>query len=404
MNLKSIFSKKNEKVLFFEADREGARALKAEVNKEDKIVKLERVFSLDKSEDSKALQINDILSFLSQVISESPKSSSLVLVLGKPFVKVKSFNFIASRENPLSIMDETEIENFLSLAVEKNTEDELPRISSFLANGKTILAESKISHIKMDGRQIMNPLGFSGDRLKFSLKNVYSRKDVFDSLEDLLKSKRCRLKSLIDRTSNMDKTFSYIKEEGVLIDITDKRVKVNLLGQASYRASGFKWGWDTIRKEIIENLSVSRDQAEKIRNMYTEGNMSSKALSYFDLLFKEEMKILAEGLVMTLKSFQERNIAPNIYFSGTDPMLSVIIKNLGKASWGRGLFIKKPEILIYPKREIFDKIDLQVEEGDEVSIEDLSLAIVLLVAGQFIKEPNYSSLNKLLKRFIRWFQ
>lgn len=404
MNFKNIFSKKkSKKILFFEADLEGARALKAEINLTEKSAELEKLFNFESSEKDFLISA-DIIKFIGEAISAQTRSNTLSLVLGRPFLKSGFFEFVFDRENPEKVVDETELENFLRTATEKVINTEIPKASRFFSDKPTVLANSRVAELKIDGRPVMNPVGFSGRRLRINLENIYAEKDFWVNLGNILKTRRCQIDSLTDRTLNMDKVFLSLGEEGILIEITEGRTKIGLLGESSYRSGGLNWGWKRMREAIMKNLALSYNQAEIIRRQYASGEISKYAGDWFDKILKEEMQILTNGVLAKLKSFSRKDISPAVYFSGNDPMLSIVLKSFEKISWGKQVFSKKPAILIYPKREIFDKMCIKVEGVENIEEKDLSLALTLSLANQFMVKPDFFPLNKTLKRSARWFQ
>ncbi len=396
----NLFSKKWQKFLFFQVEPKKIGAMKADINITNKKIKIRDLFYFERK---KSISPSKILEILSSAIVSKPKSKNIIFFANKSIIKSTNFRFLAIRENPASFISQEELENTISDAVIKMKERELPIMSRFFNEESPILAKTFAHSPKIDSNKVINPIGFPGRRIEINFKNNYTMELFWEELSGIVKNKNSDLISFCQKEIISDAANNFLKKRGVLVEIRAEETIISILGESLRYSIAFDWGFEIITREIKKATSLSDGQAEVIKDLYLKGGMSEKASKWFDKIFLPEIKMLQQGIILSLTTFKKEKIDGEIFLEGEDSFLKKISEVLPKLSWGRKVFPKKPKVSIYPKDDIFG--DLGIDIDDEKKMMDyLGLGMRMALVDRFVPTQTHTELNKSLRRFIRWFQ
>lgn len=405
LNFHNLFRHKWTRVLIFNISRKGLAALEADFNFDDKKIRLKNnleflapvgeVFSMD-----------DALSHLEKITQAASKNTSLIFLFEKPFLKSTLSAFSIIREKPLELIDEEELENVILNLAWRLYDRERPIVSRVLGISEfdLILTLSKIKDPRIDGRKILNPIGFAGRRLGFTFENTYSQKDFWEKLTKIPRRFKGEANFLVENNLVFDKVFSLLDEKGILVEIGPEETRVGQLGNFLKNSELFNWGEENITKLIAKSFSIPLEAARDLKERYQTGNLSGHSLHYLEKMLLTELKILIEGVSLAIKNFTAEDAKGwNLYLSGSLVGFPKLLEYFRSYPWSRTIFKRRPVIEPYQKEKIFDKINVAVEGLENLTCLD-SLALTVAMAELFMPESPYQELNKILKRRIKWLK
>jgi len=346
--------------------------------------------------------VENVLGCLNKMLRALPKSASLVFLFEKPFLKSTLSVFSIVRTTPSELIDEDELENVILNLAWRLYDRERPIVSRILgiSEFEIILTSSQIKDPKIDGRKILNPLGFAGRRLGFTFENTYSQRDFWGRLMKTIQPFRGDLNFLSENLLVFDKVFSLLGEKGILIDIGREETKVGQLGDFLKNFQSFNWGEENLARSIAKSLSISLEAAEVLKEKYKIGGLSNHAQHWLEKVLLPELKLLAEGVGLAIKNFSlEDSNSANLYLNGALVDFPQLLEFFRNYSWPKAVFKRRPAIQPYQKEKIFDKMNLKVEGINNIGgANSLILAMATLLLPFRKKNP---SLPKKMPVF-RW--
>lgn len=404
LGLEKIFPKKWNKVLIFWGKRKSIKIWEVEVNFLSRKVRVKDQVFL-KAPLGEVFSAEQIINILKEAAGSIKKNNYFLLFLERPFLKSTLSNFSILRDNPLTAIEESELENLILNLTWRLQDREKAIVARALGVSEMDLAliSSIVKDPTIEGRKILNPLGFSGRRVGFTFENNYGAKDFWLELSKVITGLKCEIKIISEDNLIYDKTFSALDENGVFVFLDEEETKIGLMGGFLRASERFNWGGKNLSAVIVKELGVSFQCAKAIREKYNRGEMSPAAKRWFEKIFAQELKILAEGVNLTVKNFFEgEKLHPEIWLTGEMadfPKMSEILKSYG---WSKSVFKKKPLVSHYSSDKIFGKINVDIDKHAENSEFDAILAVFL--ANLFLPESYNPDLNKILRRRLKWIR
>lgn len=404
--LEKIFKKRWNKVLVFWGRKKSVQIWEAEVNFVSRKVRIKDEVNLKASLEEN-FNHEQIINILKGALNSSKKISHLLLFLERPFLKSTLSNFSILRDNPLNAIEESELENLILNLSWRLQDREKAIMARALGISEMDLAliSSAIKDPTIEGRKILNPLGFSGRRLGFTFENNYGAKDFWEELAKIIGDLKCETKIVSEDNLIYDKTFSALEEEGILVFLGEEETKIGLMGNFLKSSEKFNWGGKNFTAVIAREFAISLGNAEHLRNKYMQGEMSAAARRWFEKKFASELKILAEGIALSVKNFLDpsaggERIYPEIRLYGELINFPKMSETLKSFIWPKSVFKKKPIVSHYSSDKIFDKINISTDKRSESGDFDAVLAVFL--ANLFLPESYNPNLNKILRRRLKW--
>ncbi|HNW96618.1 MAG TPA: hypothetical protein PLQ44_02130 [Candidatus Paceibacterota bacterium] len=406
--LEKIFKKKWNKVLVFWGRKKSVKIWEAEVNFISRKVRIKDEVCL-KSPLEENFSHEQIINILTGAVSSSKKNSHLLLVLERPFLKSTLSNFSILRDNPINAIEESELENLILNLTWRLQDREKAIVARALGISEMdlTLISSAIKDPTIEGRKILNPLGFSGRRLGFTFENNYGAKDFWEELSKIVACFKCSTKIVCEDNLIYDKTFSALGEGGILVFLGEEETKIGLMGNFLKSSEKFNWGGKNLTAIIAREFAISLENAEHLRNKYAQGEMSISAKRWFEKMFAPELKILAAGIALSVKNFFDPSVGgeklhPEIKLYGELANFPKMSETLKSFVWPKSVFKKKPTVSHYSSDEIFDKINISTDKRSEKGDFDAILAVFL--ANLFLPESYNPDLNKILRRRLKWIR
>lgn len=404
--LGKLLSKKWNKILIFNAGSKSIEALEADLNLKLKKVRFKKFLQLE-PDLGQEFQESDILSACEKIVKASSRKSALIFCFKKPFLKSTLSNFSIIRDNPFSLVDGAELENIISNLSwrlydrERSLMDRILNASEFDIS----LVSSRIKEPRIEGRKILNPIGFSGKRLGFIFENTYSRRDFWEKLAGLIRRFKRELRVLAEDNLVFDRVFSVLDEGEILVEFGLKQVRIGIMGEFLKNFEILEWGEENLIKVISKELGISLSAAFQLKLKYESGDLSINSQRWFDRLLASELKLVAEGVDLALKNFSvsenPEKALRTVYLSGKLSRFPRVLELFNSQHWSREVFKRKPNVAVYTGDKIFDKINIKVENKKNFPVFD-SPIFTVAIGDLFLPEAPYEELNKILRRRIKW--
>jgi hypothetical protein len=405
LGLEKIFPKKWNKVLIFWGRRKSVKIWELEVNFLSRKIRIKDQVNL-KSPTGENFNSEQIINILKEALSSSKKNNYFLLFLERPFLKSTLSNFSILRDNPLIAIEESELENLILNLTWRLQDREKAIVARGLGISEMDLAliSSVVKDPTIEGRKILNPLGFSGRRLGFTFENSYSSKDFWSELVKIITTLKCETKIISEDNLIYDKTLSALDEKGVFVFLDEEETKIGLMGGFLKASEKFNWGGKNLTAVIAREFGVSLQCAKSIREKYIQGEMSIGAKRWFEKIFAPELKILAEGINLIVKNFFEgEKLHPEIWLNGEIANFPKVAETLKSYTWSKSIFKKKPIVSHYSSDKIFAKINIDIDDKYAKN-SDFDAILAVFLANLFLPESYNPDLNKILRRRLKWIR
>ena len=266
---------------------------------------------------------------------ESPKESKFlgylkgIGTIKKTIIAVEpEFSFTTviplslQRENVREPLEKVELENLLAQAVSRVFNQYRQEAGRELNIDEldVILADSRVTNFKVDGNQVINPLGFRAKEIRAVFEMTFSTRQVFSEIKSFLKN-------------NDDFFFTEIGRAELRAIHKISPPPVNLLmlgGDRSYFFSMEKTaaGWLMARKEprwstsglpkiISGHWSVSEKAAVGLYRAYLQKNVSPAVEKYFK-------KIFTPAIDSLLRQMQKFKPSGKIYLDADEAPMALL--------------------------------------------------------------------------------
>jgi len=228
------------------------------------------------------------------------------------------------RENAEEALEKVELENLLAQAVSKVFNQYRQEASRELNIDEldAMLADNRVVNFKVDGNQVMNPLGFRAKEIRAVFEMTFTTRQVFEEIKGFLK-----------RSDDFFFTEIGRAELRVIHKISPPPVNLLMLGaDSSYFFSMEKTaaGWLMSRKELRWSTSglskiisghwlVSKEAAGGLYRAYLKKNVSPNVEKYFK-------KIFTPAIDSLLNQIQKLKPSGKIYLEADEAPVALLVE------------------------------------------------------------------------------
>jgi hypothetical protein len=279
-----------------------------------------------------------------------------------------------TRETPRTEITESEIENAISQAIWKLFDEDRMLFSKRLdvSEMDVLMADVRVLYIKLDGAEVVNPIGFTAKNIEIGLTEVLITRELSESIKNAtpkkgevvftfeptascawLIQKSSKKKNFIIANVSDDKTFVYHSAEGEKI---------------SY-VSDFNWGVGKVFEAIANHFSISDEAARKLLHLYVLENMSADMQKTLKVVVSNPFVEFSKGVTLAA-----RNAKIN------KPVLYVLNDELGELD---------------PRNILWKEAGIKTNFLPSVNHEELAFSEM---SGSNLKSP----WNRLAKRRMKW--
>ncbi|MFY9457324.1 MAG: cell division FtsA domain-containing protein [Candidatus Spechtbacterales bacterium] len=280
-------------------------------------------------------------------------TNKVVLGIGGGFVHGKTLTQSYIRDYPNEELSEGEFSNIVQKVQQRNYEQirrdfkrETGRseLEVYLINGA-------LEDIKIDGYQVVNPIGFRGKEVSCGLFNSYIAKGHLAAFEGIIKSLKLELVSVI---SQPHAAFSSLilneiaETDFILIDIGGSSTEISLARKGRLDdIRSISLGGSSFTKSISENLKVGFLEAENIKRIFAEGGVAKYAAKRIEAIIMADVELFLRGLEMILSDLSQVSLLPSkIYIYGGGSRIPIVSKAVKQQQWRAPLsFFAKPVLV-----------------------------------------------------------
>lgn len=285
-------------------------------------------------------------------------SKDVILGVGGGFVFGKTLTQTFIRESPHAEIDESELANIIQ-KVQQRSYEQIRRDfkrDTGRSELEVHIISAAIQEIKIDGYEVVNPIGFKGKEISCALFNGYIPKSylrIFAGLVDTLGL------SLISFMSQPYAVFSeFLKknpsiQDFILIDIGGSVTEISLARKGKLEdVRSISLGGSSFTKSIAEKLKIGFWEAENIKRKFSNDEVSGRVAKSIEEMIMRDTELLLHGLEMVLQDMSHVTLLPaNIYLYGGGSSIPLLYKILGKKNWRDNLsFFSTPSIESLPLR------------------------------------------------------
>jgi len=265
----------------------------------------------------------------------------------------------------------------------------------------------EILEIKIDGYQVINPIGFKGKEISLVILNTYSSSQNFKLLRRLANSLRVKLKAI---TAGGHAVLGAITETifkarnlgGVscfLIDCGGRLTDVFAVCDGFVEGpKTLSLGGHSFTKKLAAKVGLSREEAEQLKMEYSSGNLPKAIKQKIDEILFPELKIWFRGVEATLNDFSLAGETPFLILAcGGNVALPDIKKFLEGKDWQTRINLQQGV-----RMRIIDKADISsVEDDTGILVDPEDIPVLALVKNGLELMKKRSDMNKTLEKVIK---
>lgn len=208
---------------------------------------------------------------------------------------------IIRRDNPRAEITESEIENAISQAIWKLFDEARMFFSKRLniSEMDVVMADVRVSYIKLDGGAITNPVGFMASTIEIGLVEILITRSLSEQIK-LSTPKKGEIVFTLEPAAScarllqkdakkQDFAVAHIAEEQTFIYHSSRE------SQISY-VSDFNWGVSAVLYSVIRQFGVSEIAARDLLRRYAQEDMSPEMTKALKSIISEPFIEFSKGV------------------------------------------------------------------------------------------------------------
>lgn len=246
------------------------------------------------------------------------------------------------------------------------------------------IVNSTIIDTYIDDYRVINPLGFQGKRVKFTIYNVYAPLMHVGAMESI-----CEQLGLIPyiiaaepfAVSRSVKGARELNFDAIIIDIGGGTTDVAVVQKgAVVDTQMFAFGGRVFTKRIAADLGVDYHQAEAMKIQYTQGELERPLASQVRKAISKDIELWVSGVEIALREFKEIKVFPSqILLCGGGTLLPEIKSALSEYPWTSLMpFNRMPKVTFLSPERLDSIIDKTLKLTKPEDVTPVSLARLVL--------------------------
>ncbi|MCK4918773.1 MAG: hypothetical protein KAS01_00105 [Candidatus Pacebacteria bacterium] len=326
----------------------------------------------------------------------------IIIGMDGNFVKGVSIKINYKRKTNKDRIGEKELKSIIA-EVQRNLHENVRKIvqKKEAFDSDIFITHSSITNINIDGYKVINPIGFKGSNIEFSIFNSFMLHSHYELIKNISKKLNAELLEIVSQlyAVSIAKGIKNISKSNIiLVDIGRKTTSVAVLYKGIIESvKSFNIGEKSFNHHSLSEFDLKATETENPEKRCNKGRMDESSSDKINKAF-ENYEILLDGIELSLEDFAHINLASfKILFYGEGSGFSennrdVIIKLLSK----RLFPFSKMKIDFIDYRDILKIKDKTNEIKDFQYINSLSLANFI-----FDKEVEEDQCNKILNNIIK---
>jgi len=272
------------------------------------------------------------------------------------------------RDHPTKALTPVELENYVSQAAWKFFNQSRTTASQRLEVGEMELSTTdvRVVGIKIDGHQVINPIGFTGRHLEIIL-SVSMSKETMPGQHVPVEGGAVRA-YMVSALEGVSKAY--------YIEPGEEVTTVFAMDNGSVRhISSFDWGRRDVVSLIEEVFELQEEHVWPIYNRYAQGDISDNLAKKFDKVFFESLMGLINAISMIVRNegIMKKGDAPPVYIRAQFDLPDKIFRKRFSFNTKKSLSLQKVES------------NLDIEDFLSEGMSDI-----------------YEELNEIARRRIKW--
>ncbi len=310
------------------------------------------------------------------------------VVLGIAGELVKGVTIVADyeRENPDKKIEQKEVDDIVSKVkeqlfakVHEDIAEEMGLNVDQIEEIGTKVVSSIIDNIKID-----NPVGFTGQKVEYSIYTTFSPTIHINSLKELTSSLGLEIIEVVVEPYAIARSVKGSHSQafsGVFIDIGGGTTDIALVENGAVMGTKmYAFGGQVFSKRLMVDFNNSLEEAEEMKIEYSKQTLSDVKMQKVKESLSKDIPIWTEGVEISLADFEDvDNFPDHMYFCGGGAHLPDIRTGLLAHPWLQVLPFKKfPRMsYIYPN-QLEGIIDHTKKLIDPMDVAPAALALMAL--------------------------
>jgi cell division protein FtsA len=319
------------------------------------------------------------------------KPKKTVIGIAGEFIKGATTNFVYPREKPEELIDSGELQNIIQ-RVQRRAFDRARRQLAY----ETCRSEIEIkpinallTEVRIDGYQVVNPLGFQGKEIFLGFFNVYAPLVHLRAVENIAAKLDLELLSIAAEPYALTKTSCFNPTAGaIFIDIGGGTTDIALVRQNKVEGiKSFALAGRTFTKRLGKTFDLDLMEAERIKIRHSQKRLSQSVQRKIREIFKKDIGVWLNGVELVLEEFDQAEYFPPLILLCGGGSLLPGIRNILKREkvqerWlDKFPFSKPPQVDFIQAKQVDNIIDQTNSlEGPEhitpMALASLTLEIV----------------------------
>jgi len=333
-----------------------------------------------------------------------------VLGIGGGFIYGKTLTQNYIRENPREEIDAGDFTNIIQKVQQRIYEQIRKDFSKDTARSEldVYLINASLQEVKIDGYQVVNPIGFKGKEVSVSLFNAYAPKSFVGIFEKLAEALKLDITSLVSEPQAVAGCIcrdDSSKSDIILIDMGGSVTEIAVVRKGKLEdIKAIAVGGSSFTKSISGSLKIGLDEAENIKQRFAEGAVSAYASKKLEKIIARDAKIFLDSLRIVLGDLSQIALLPaDIYIYGGGASMPVIKKMLRQKSWREKLsFFSYPRI-VYLSPSAKKEDDFSISFPD--ALENTLWTVAVDLAKFYMRDAEKDDdIEKTISRSLRLIQ
>lgn len=331
----------------------------------------------------------------------------VILGIAGELVKGSTTTIHYERLKPKTKIDFAELKNIIQ-KVQWKAFDKVRKQLSFETGMPEIdvkLINAAVVDVRIDGYRVTNPLGFQGKDVNISIFNAYAPLVHLGALQSISAELGLDLLSIaaepyaVARCMGVEESIEF---SAIFMDVGGGTTDIAVVRNGGLEGTKmFALGGRAFTKRLADFLSISFQEAEKIKIRYSQGKLDPELMKKIRLALETDLEVWLSGVELALEEFSVNDPLPSkILLCGGGSALTGLREFLLSDAWHQRLaFAKKPKIRFIQPKEVVNIIDATGRLNSSQDVTPMALAnLALDYAG------SEDVLGGLLRRAVKLMQ
>jgi cell division protein FtsA len=267
---------------------------------------------------------------------------------------VKGFSSAVSypRERPDQRVRESELKNMLQMVERRALREaqHLLEMERSYGQMEARLVQSAITHVRMDGYPVANPVGYQGTNLEVTVFNTFAPLSQVGAVETVARDLDLELAGMVAQPYALARACAgdeAWQDGGIFVDVGGGTTDVSLLrGGGVEGIRMFNLGGRAFTRRLARELGIPMEEAEARKIRHSEGLLPPEQEQQVALMLAGDVEVLLQGLNLCLQDLARGEaLPPNVYICGGGSLLRDLINQLMRSPWWHGLpFPREPSV------------------------------------------------------------